>query len=60
MQISALSFKVIGRTIPCNNFLKRLITFISPLQFSAHAGHLQAEYKIIFGKLPPYNGSAVL
>jgi hypothetical protein len=34
--------------------------FISRLHVSALAGHLQAEYKIIFGKLPHYNGSVVL
>jgi hypothetical protein len=33
-----------------------LFIFISPLHVSALAGHLQAEYTIIFGKLPHYNG----
>jgi hypothetical protein len=56
----AYFIKVIGRTVLRNNFLECLFIFISPLQVSALAGHLQAQYTIIFGKLPHYNGSVVL
>jgi hypothetical protein len=50
---------VIGRRVPQNNYLRCLFIFISPLHISALAGHLQAEYTTIFGKLPHYNGSVV-
>jgi hypothetical protein len=36
-----------------------LFIFISPLHVFALAGHLQAEYTMIFGKLLHYNGSVV-
>jgi hypothetical protein len=39
---------VIGRTVPRNNCLRCLFIFILPLHVSALAGHLQAEYTIIF------------
>jgi hypothetical protein len=52
--------KVIGRTVPRNNFPRCLFTFFSPVHVSFLAGHLQAEYTIIFGKLPHYSGSALL
>jgi hypothetical protein len=42
-------FKVIGRTVPRNNYLSCLFIFISPLHVSALAGHLQAEYTIFSG-----------
>jgi hypothetical protein len=48
-----------GRTAPRNNYLSCLFIFILPLRVSALAGHLQAEYTIIFGKLPHYDGSFV-
>jgi hypothetical protein len=48
--------KVIGRPVPRNNCLRCLFIFTSPLQVTALAGHLQAKYTIIFGKLPHYNG----
>jgi hypothetical protein len=40
-------------------FLATTLFYISPLHVSALAGRLQAEYTIIFGKLPHYNGSVV-
>jgi hypothetical protein len=52
--------KVIGRTVPRNNCLRCLFIFILPLHVLALAGHLQAEYTIIFGKLPHYSWSVVL
>jgi hypothetical protein len=55
----AFFIKIIGRTVLRNKCLRRLFIFISPLQVSALTGHLQAEYTIIFGKLPHYNGSVV-
>jgi hypothetical protein len=56
-----MRIKVIGRTVPRNNYLRCLLfIFISPLHVSALAGHLQTEYTIILGKLPHYNGSVVL
>jgi hypothetical protein len=55
-----LKFKVVGRTVPRNNSSRSLFIFISALHVSALAGHLQAEYTIIFGKLFHYNGSVVL
>jgi hypothetical protein len=39
--------KVIGRTVPRNNYLRCLFIFISPLRVSALTGQLQAEYTII-------------
>jgi hypothetical protein len=52
--------KVIGRTVCRNNHVRCLFIFILPLHVMALAGHLQAEYNIIFVKLPHYNGSVVL
>jgi hypothetical protein len=37
-----------------------LFIFIFPLHVLTLVGHLQAEYTIIFGKLPHYNGSSLL
>jgi hypothetical protein len=37
-----------------------LFIFILLLHVSALAGHLQAQYTVIFDKLPHYNGSVVL
>jgi hypothetical protein len=59
-EVTALKIRVIGRTVLCNSFLRCLFTFISPLHVSALAGHLQAEYTIIFGMLPHYSGSVIL
>jgi hypothetical protein len=52
--------KVIGRTVPRNNFLRCLFIFISPLHVSALAGHLQAEYTIFSGSYLTQNGSVVM
>jgi hypothetical protein len=56
----AYFIKAIGKTVPRNNSSLCLFMFISPLRVLALAGHLQAEYTIIFGKLPHYNGPVVL
>jgi hypothetical protein len=50
--LTVSSVKVTVRTVPHNNFLRSILIFISLLYVSALAGHLQAEYTIIFGKLP--------
>jgi hypothetical protein len=57
IRTTTLMRKVIGRTVSRNNFLRCLFIFISPLHVSALAGHHQAEFTIIFGKLPHYSGS---
>jgi hypothetical protein len=42
---------------PLPTTLRGVLFYILPLHVSAFAGHLQAEYTIIFGKLLHYNRS---
>jgi hypothetical protein len=53
----AYFIKVIGRTVPHNNYLRCLFIFILPLHVLALPDHLQAENTILLGR---YNGSVVL